>query len=66
LDLITKTDADLSKFDAKEFLRKRMLFQAWRKLTAFLNKIGQFISASERSLKVSGINYEQFIKKIVH
>ncbi|KAI9559480.1 hypothetical protein GHT06_013473 [Daphnia sinensis] len=56
LDLIAKTDTDLSKFDAKEFPKKRMLCQAWGKLTAFWNKIGQSISASEKSLEVFGVS----------
>jgi hypothetical protein len=54
--LIAKADTDLSKFDAKEFPKKKILRQAWGKLTAFWNKIGQSISASEKSLEVFGIN----------
>lgn len=49
LDLIAKKDTDLSKFDAKGFTKKNAFRQAWTKLQGFWNKIGQSISASEKS-----------------
>jgi hypothetical protein len=40
------------------------LRQAWGKRTAFWNKIGQSISASEKSLEVFRINNAEFMNKI--
>jgi len=55
LDLIAKRDTDLSKFEVKDFPKKKFLRAAWTKMNGLWNKIGQSIASSEKCLAAFGM-----------